>query len=73
MGEGLLMVPGKAERRKDGRDFGFRFDDGDGPQEARAERTFERVRAPDLLDQLAPGAAAAARAGRRSVEQGQVA
>jgi hypothetical protein len=32
-----------AERRKDGRDFGSRLDDGDGPQQAGAERTAQRV------------------------------
>jgi len=67
VGEGLLMGPGKAERREDCRDFGFRLDDGDGPQEPRAKRTAQRVGAPDLPDQLAPSGASAAGSRRRSV------
>ncbi len=44
--KGSLVGPGQAERCEDGEDIGFRFNDGDGPQEARAERAFERVDAP---------------------------
>ena len=62
------MGPGQAQGHEDGKDSGFRFDDSDGPQETRAERAFERVRAPDSLDQLPPGGPAAAWAGRWSVK-----
>jgi hypothetical protein len=65
--KGSLVGPGQAERPEDGRDLGPGLDDSDRLQETRAERAFERVRTPNLLEQFAPGRAAAPGAGRWSV------
>jgi len=68
-GEGMIVRAEEAQGHEDGEDFGFRLHNGDRPQETRAERAFERVDAPDLLEQLPPGRAAAAGAGRWSVDR----
>ena len=68
-GKGSLVGPGQAERREDCRDLGPGLDDSDRLQETRAERAFERVRTPNLLDQFPPGRAAAPGAGRWGVNR----
>ena len=57
--ERSLVRAREAERDEEGEDVGFCFDDRDGPQQAGAQWAAQRVGTPDLLDQVAPGAAGA--------------
>ena len=62
-----FVGPDQAQGQEDSENFGLDLDDGDGPQEAGAEGAAQGFGAPDLLDQFAPGGAAASRTGRWSV------
>ena len=53
--------------REHDEDHGLGFDSGDGLQQPRTERTFERVEAPDWLGQLPTRLATRPKAGRRRV------
>jgi len=74
-GKGAVKGPREPERGQHGVNLGGGFYDGAGPEQPGAERAFQRVRAPNALDQLAPAGAASARwrrecGGRRTVSGG---